>query len=97
ICKGEIPMGQTRLSREEIGRRGEELYEQSIRSKVESEENIGKMVVIDVETGDYEVDKLGLESARHLQAKRPDAALYGKRIGYDVSEAIGGVMERVVP
>jgi len=88
-------MQQTQLSREEIGKRGEAMYEQSIRAQVETTENIGKMVIIDVETGDYEVDELGLESARHLQAKHPDAVLYGKRIGYDVAEALGGVMERV--
>ncbi len=88
-------MAHSRFSREEISQRGEALYEQGIRAKVESPENIGKMVIIDIATGDYEVDELGLESARHLQAKHPDAVLYGKRIGYDVAEALGGVMERV--
>ena len=88
-------MQHAQLSREEIGNRGEALYAQSIRAHVETPENIGKTVVIDVETGDYEVDELGLEAARHLQAKRPNATLYGKRIGYDVSDAFGGVMERV--
>jgi len=87
-------MNQGHISREEIGRRGEQLYNQSIRAQVEVADNIGKIVVIDVETGDYEVDELGLESARHLQSRHPNAALYGKRIGYDVSEALGGVMER---
>lgn len=53
------------------------------------------MVIIDVETGDYEIDERGLISARHLQSRHPDAILYGKRIGYDVAEALGGVMERV--
>ena len=87
----------TRLSRDEVGRRGEALYEQKIRADVETTDNIGKMVIIDVETGAYEVDDAhGLVAARHLQAQRPDAILYGKRIGYDVAEALGGVMERVV-
>jgi len=90
-------MQQILMSREEIGRRGEALYEQNIRSRVETAKNIGKMVVIDVETGDFEVDELGLEAARHLQSKHPNAALYGKRIGYDVSEALGSVMERLAP
>jgi hypothetical protein len=90
-------MEQTRLSRAEIGERGEVLYAQRIRTQVETQNNIGKMVVIDVETGDYAIDELGLEAARHLQAKHPNAHLYGKRIGYDVSEALGGVIERVAP
>ena len=89
-------MEVTRLSREEVGRRGEALYEQRIRTVIETTENIGKMVIIDVETGVYEVDEAhGLVAARHIQAQRPDAILYGKRIGYDVAEALGGVMERV--
>ncbi|HZP84858.1 MAG TPA: hypothetical protein VFB21_24695 [Chthonomonadaceae bacterium] len=88
-------MPNTVLSPEEIGRRGRALYEQSIRDKVETEENIGKMVIIDVETGEYGVDETGLETSRRLHVKRPDAPLYGIRIGYNVSAAIGGVMERV--
>ena len=90
-------MATTRLSREEVGQRGEALYEQKIRANVETEENIGKMVIIDVETGEYEIDERGLAPARLLQSRRPNAALYGKRIGYDVAEALGGVRERVVP
>jgi len=83
----------TRLSREEVGRRGEALYEQKIRATVETTENIGKMVIIDVETGVYEVDEArGLVAARHIQLQRPDAILYGKRIGYDVVEALGGTV-----
>ena len=49
------------LSREEVARRAKQLYENGIRRKVEVEENIGKMVIIDIETGDYEVDKTGLQ------------------------------------
>jgi len=90
-------MERVRVSREEVGQRGEALYEQKIRSAVDTEENIGKMVIIDVETGEYEVDERGLAPARRLQSLHPNAALYGKRIGYDVAEALGGVRERVVP
>jgi ABC-type enterochelin transport system substrate-binding protein len=41
------------LSREEVAQRAKQLYESSIRQQVEVEENIGKMVIIDIETGDY--------------------------------------------
>lgn len=59
-------MGHPRFSLEEIGRRGQELYEQSIRPHVETEENIGKQIVIDIETGDYEIDDDGLAASRTL-------------------------------
>lgn len=54
------------------------------------------MVIIDVETGDYAIDPSGLESARLLHAKRPNAELYGIRIGYRAADAIGGAMERTM-
>jgi hypothetical protein len=87
-------MGHPRFSLEEIGRRGQELYEQSIRPQVETEENVGKQIVIDIETGDYEIDDDGLAASRRLLAKHPGAALYGARIGYNAVYTLGGVLTR---
>jgi hypothetical protein len=53
------------------------------------------MVVINVKTGEYEVDKTGLQAAKNLQVKSPYARLIGIRIGYDVAASFGGLMERV--
>lgn len=83
------------LSREEVAKRAYQIYESRIRQKVETEENIGKMVIINVETGDYEVDGTGLQAARNIHAKHPYARLFGIRIGYNVAASFGGVMERV--
>ena len=89
-------MANEQVSREEVGRRGKTLYEQNIRQKVETEQNIGKMVIIDVESGDYEVgDAMGIESAHHLRTKHPNGQLFGIRIGYNVAESFGGMMERI--
>lgn len=89
------PMQAILLSREEVARRAKHLYESSIRQQVEVEENIGKMVIIDIETGDYEVDETGLKASRKLSKKHPNARLFGIRIGYNVAVSFGGVMERV--
>ncbi|NER24213.1 MAG: hypothetical protein F6J96_26605 [Symploca sp. SIO1C2] len=83
------------LSSEEVAKLAYRIYEGGIRQKVETEENIGKMIIINVETGDYEVDETGLKAAKNLQAKSPYARLFGIRIGYDVAASFGGVMERV--
>lgn len=83
------------LSREEVAQRARKLYDESIREKVEQEENFGKMVVIDIETGEYGVDKTGLKSARYLREKHPNARLFGIRIGYNVAASLGGAMQRV--
>ena len=46
---------QRRYSKEELARRGQELYESGIRQQVEAG-NDGKIVAIDIETGAFEVD-----------------------------------------
>ncbi|TRU35768.1 MAG: hypothetical protein EWV50_13895 [Microcystis aeruginosa Ma_MB_F_20061100_S20] len=78
------------LSREEVAQRAEKLYESRIRQEVEVEENIGKMVIIDIETGDYKADKNGLHAADLLSEKHPHARLCGIKIGYNVAAAFGG-------
>ena len=42
------------------------------------------MIIIDIETGDYEVDENGIRAADALYAKNPMARLFGFRIGYKV-------------
>ena len=83
------------LSNQEIARRGKALYEKSIRVKVELEENIGKIVSINVETGDYEIGDDLVETSLRLRAKQADAALWGERIGFDAVYAVGGTLDRV--
>lgn len=74
-----------------LGERAQELYE-SLRSEIETPENIGKLIVMDVESGDYEIDEMGIESSRRLQVRHPDATLYALRIGYKAVEALGGIL-----
>lgn len=90
-------MPHPRYSTEEVGRIGHELYEKQIRSKVETEENIGKIISIDIETGDYEIGEDVLEPAKRLLGKNPDAAIWGERIGYNAVFAVGGSLERTAP
>ncbi len=74
-------MPDAKYSREEVAERGEAIYEQKIRTKVESE-SAGKYLVLDIETGEYEIDQDDLVATKRMMAKRPDAVLYGLRIGY---------------
>ena len=83
------------LSREEAGRQAEALYLGRIRREVETPDNIGKMVVIDVATGGYSVDTLGFDAALRLRKINPSARLVALRIGYDVAAALGGILNRV--
>lgn len=86
-------MPELRIPEEEIDRLGEELYEARLRSIVETPENLGREIVIDVETGDYEIDTDGLAASLRLLARHPGAALYGARIGYNAVYTLGGVLE----
>ncbi|HLJ54594.1 MAG TPA: hypothetical protein VKT77_06095 [Chthonomonadaceae bacterium] len=90
-------MPHPRYSSKEITRRGKELYEQRIRPLVETEENVGKIVSIDIETGDYEVGEDLLSTGDRLFARHPGAALYGARIGYNAVYAVGGSPARSSP
>jgi hypothetical protein len=82
------------LSLEEVARRANAFYETSIRETVETAENIGKMVIIDIESGDYEIGENDIQAVHTLKQKNPNARLFGIRVGYDVAVSLGGVMER---
>ena len=83
-------MPHTRYSADEVGRRGQALYDQKIRPYVETADNLGKIVVVDIETGDYEMDSDGLTANKRALAKHPEGAFYGVRVGYDAVESLGG-------
>lgn len=82
-------MPYTYYTAEEGAARGEALYEQRIRPHVEAT-HVGKFVVVDIETGDYEIDADDLAATKRALAKRPDAVLYGLRIGYPTAYRLGG-------
>jgi hypothetical protein len=67
-------------SKEEHARRGMDLYERQVRPQVEAG-NRGKVVGIDVDTGDFELADDTLAAADRLLARRPDAQIWFVRIG----------------
>lgn len=72
---------QRRYPKEELAQRGQQLYESGIRQQVEAG-NEGKIVAIDIETGDFEVDETVMGATERLFERRPDAQPWGIRIGY---------------
>jgi hypothetical protein len=87
-------MSHPRFSAQEVKRRAEEIYARSLRQRLETDENIGKVLVIDIETGDYEMDTDEIAATHRALAKHPGAALWALRIGYDVMHALGGSLQR---
>ncbi|MEG4032716.1 hypothetical protein [Microcoleus sp. Pol12B5] len=82
-------------SREEVPPRAQHLYEISIRPKSDLEENVSKIVIMDIETGDYKADENGLYAADYLSAKHQNARLLGIGIGYKLAASLGSVIELV--
>jgi hypothetical protein len=85
------------LTAEEIARRGEELYAHDLRTRLETEENRGKFLVIDIATGAYELDREDLVATERLLARHPHAMTYGLRIGYDAAYELGGHLPGNMP
>ena len=83
-----MPVSQPRFSKEEFARRGDEIYERDIRPRVEPADE-GKFVVIDIETGEYEVDQDELAASDRLLARRPDAQMWTRRVGSRYARRFG--------
>ena len=80
---------------EEVVAAGEKLYQERIRSVVEIPSNIGKMLTLDVETGEYRIGINSAEGGLEFKQKRPASRLFTLRIGYDVGVSFGGLSERI--
>ncbi len=76
-------------STEEVGKRGQEIYERIVRAQVESRHR-GEFLVIDIQSRKYEIDEDDLTASDRLLARQPDAIFYGLRIGYSGAYRLAG-------
>ena len=72
---------QPRYSKEEFAQRGDLIYQTQIRPHVEAG-NHGKIVAIDIETGDFEVANSPMIAVDKLYERKPDAQPWVIRIGH---------------
>jgi hypothetical protein len=72
---------QPRYSKEEFAQRGDLIYQTQIRPQVEAG-NHGKIVAIDIETGDFEVANSTILAVDKLYERKPDAQPWVIRIGH---------------
>ena len=68
--------------------RGQAIYEQMILNREEKMER-GKVVVIDVDSGDYEIDSDDADATVRLMARRPGAVTYAVRVGHPAAYRMG--------
>ena len=72
---------QPRYTKDELTRLGTEIYENKIRPIVEAA-NHGRLLAIDIETGDFEIGDETLKVCQPLIDRNPDAQIWCLRIGH---------------
>lgn len=77
-----------RYSNEEFARRGEEIFERDIRAQVKGVP-ARYFVLIDIETGDFEVDESELAASDRLRARRPNGQVWMRRVGSPFARRFG--------
>jgi hypothetical protein len=70
-----------RYSREEFARRGQEIYERDILPKIAPGSD-GRYVVVDIETGMWEIDANDFAASERLLSRKPDAQMWLVRVGH---------------
>ena len=86
---------QPRYSKEEFAQRGDYLYETQIKFQIEAGNN-GKIVAIDLETEDFEVDISEIDACDRLESRHPDAQIWIVRVGSRYVRRFGGRTKRLV-
>jgi hypothetical protein len=69
---------------EDLARRGQEYYDRFLRAKLLPKHK-GEFVVLDPETGDYEIDEDEVAAMERARARHPDRLFYILRVGYRTS------------
>lgn len=77
-----------RYSKEEFARRGNEIFERDIKARLKAEDE-AKFIVIDIETGDYEVDVDEMAAFDRLRARNPEAQIWLRRVGSPYARRFG--------
>ena len=75
-----------------IADKGDQIYLERIKPTLTAAD-IGRFVVIDVNTGEYEIDDTDIEGSIRLQERVPNALIHGLRVGYSAAYFFDGYYE----
>ncbi len=89
-------MPTTALTSEEVVGRGEAIYRERLKAQLEPG-SVGKFVVIDINTGDYEVGPEYLPLTDAMMDANPAAVLCILKIGYPAAVRLGGRLRPNTP
>ncbi|MBM3995792.1 MAG: hypothetical protein FJ303_16815 [Planctomycetes bacterium] len=84
-------MGTTkrRYPKEEIARRGEEIFEKQVRPSLKGA-SARHFIAIDIETGEYEIDESEMAACARLRSRVPEAQIWLRRVGSRSARRFGG-------
>ena len=83
-------MAQSETRSKLTAEQGEAYYQSVLKAELEVPENIGKFLVLDVETGNYEMDKNSTAAIMRAMNRWPNTVFYIHRIGFDAAYELGG-------
>lgn len=81
-------MANVTLTPDEIVARGRRYYEEHLRDQLEPD-HVGEYVVIDIDTGDYELDADERLAFLRAREARPDGIVCILRVGYRAAGRLG--------
>ena len=81
-------MAHPHYSSQEIASKGQALFEREVLPGLDANAH-GKFVALDVETGEYEIDRDELAALKRARGKRPEAPLYLLRVGHATPYRVG--------
>ena len=81
-------MNRRQYTKDEVARRGREIYESRLKSEFEPQ-HIGKFLVIDIDTEECEMDEDDMVVSMRAYRKNPNGSRYGMRIGSPTTGTIG--------
>ena len=84
-----------RRTAEETGLLGDGIYERDIRPHIEDAYH-GKIVAIDVDSGDYAIGDTVSAASERLRERCPNADVWSVRVGYRTLVSFGGGSSRRV-
>jgi hypothetical protein len=82
-----------RHTKEEMHRLGQHWFETRIEPLV-ADRDKWDAVAIDVDSGDFEVDHDPLTATERLLARRPDAEIWARRVGFPFQDRFGPLPKR---
>jgi len=84
-----------RFTKQEFAKRGDEIYERDVRAHLKKSDE-GKFAVIDIETGDYEIDANELLAHDRLLSRKPAAQVWVIQVGSRYARWFGAHHRSVV-